>query len=120
MTDLRPLALYPWPLPDTTMGRVRDAFRQGGWPFAVQPVQAVPGGPTRVLSFDGVPPWVCDAAPVMNGDEAALQRALEWVLDETQDVERGYSVKKYLDGLLGPGVKEITHDWDNWDAEGTW
>lgn len=78
-----------------------------GLDFQVQLAPAVPGSPTRVLSFKGPPPFACDAAKLRNWeDPAELRYWLEWVLDDELPVEGGFTVENWIEWKI-PGSKFV-------------
>ncbi len=104
---IRPLALYPYPVAEADGKLIRAAKASLQLDFQVQPSPAVPGGPVRVLALRDRPPWLCDAAIVMDPSKpGALESALQWVLTD-RPVEEGYSVLTYLKSIFGPEVKEV-------------
>ena len=108
MTTVLPLPI--WPYPPTpgmldTVKRAKEALAARlQLDFKVQVVQAVPGTPSRVLSMGGRPTFVCDVLEVKPGDD--IPSALEWVLDDGQPIERGFTKADYLRALIG--AREIT------------
>jgi hypothetical protein len=108
MDDLRPLAIYPWPLSAADMEKVKAAKAATGVPFRVLPCPAVPGTPVRILALRELPAFVCDTTPPVDPDNPdSLTNALRWVLDETEPVERGVTVLKYLKAIFGPETREL-------------
>ena len=108
---MEPLAIWPWPAPPEQLEVVRRAYLALKLPFPVQPSPAVPGGPVRVLALGSMPSFICDSALI--GDPLSFEsvrNGLAWVLDTTQDIERGYTIVDYLRSLLGDDVKEIEND----------
>lgn len=111
MTALLPLALFPYPPTERQIDLLRASklrlCERDGLQFNLVPSRAVPGSPTRVLSFDGPPPFVCDVAKLRNPeDPAELDFWLEWVLDDEIPAERGFTVPEYIVWLL-PGAREV-------------
>jgi hypothetical protein len=72
----------------------------------IQPVDAVPGSPGRVLALRQRPNFICEHAFIEAPDEKNIQAALEWVILGGED-GRGTSVTMMLREIFGEGVKEI-------------
>src|SRR6187402_2867765 len=70
MSVVLPLAVWPHPVPPVVMDALRVAKEtlcaRDGLDFKVQVSPAVPGSPTRVLSFNGPPPFAADTAMLRN------------------------------------------------------
>lgn len=75
--------------------------------YMIQPVEAVPGSPGRVLCIGEKLPWLQDHAivgkPTVDGFEAALKYVLE-----LNDDPRGVTVLRQLKEVFGDGVREVT------------
>lgn len=112
MTVVLPLAIYPAPpMPLEMLEAVKRAkaelCERHKLDFSVQICPAVPGSPTRVLSFVGPTPFIADVAKLRNWrDPDELRFWVEWVLDEEIPVEKGFSKADWLAMHL-PGAKEI-------------
>lgn len=72
--------------------------------YQVVMVQALPGGPTRVLAFEP-PNFLADYALVTNVSD--LGWALYWVLNSDIQDERGSLIIDQLRETFGPGVREV-------------
>lgn len=72
----------------------------------IQPVDAVPGSPGRVLALRERPNFICEHAFVEAPDEKRIQAALEWILSGNDD-SRGTTVTMMLKEVFGEGVKQI-------------
>ena len=72
----------------------------------IQPVDAVPGSPGRVLALRERPNFICEHAFVETPDEKRIQAALEWILSGDDDA-RGTTVTMMLKEVFGEGVKQI-------------
>ena len=107
MTGLRPLAVYPYPLPLPVAEAVRTVKVAMALDFQATIVEALPGGPTRVLAF-GEPDFICDSVVVTNAAEMAP--ALAWVFGLTDEhPTRSLGIDKLL-SIFGPGVTEVFDD----------
>lgn len=108
MSETRPLAIHPWPVPQDALQRIQEAFSSLRAPFPVQPRPAVPGGPVRVLALGSLPPFICNAGLVRDPSNVdSIRNALRWVLDESQPVENGFTDTDYLKAFFGPEVRYI-------------
>lgn len=108
MTDITPLQVHPWPMGDERFERLREAKASLGLELKVLPTEAVPGLHARVLAFESLPPWVCDAALVPDDrDVAQMARALDWVLTAPPDDTRGFMATDWLGAVLGGEVKDL-------------
>ena len=113
---VQPLLIDPYPIPDDVMNAIKTAKASLNLPFQVLPQRAVPGPRTRVLALKGVPWFVCDSAIVTDWrDPERLKAALLWVLDETQLLERGFTVNDWMKHHLG--AVEITTASDRFEYE---
>ena len=107
-----PLVIYPDPpLPDD----IREALKRAktelcerdNLDFQLLPMAAVPGTPTRILSFVGPVPFAANVAMLRNWrDPEELRYWLEWVLDEEKPVELGFTVDQWV-AMHMPGAKLI-------------
>jgi hypothetical protein len=78
--------------------------------FLLQISPAQPGCPTRVLSFVGPTPFMADVAMLRNWrDPDEMRGWLEWVLDETLPVERGFTKAQWL-AMNMPGAVEVPYE----------
>lgn len=108
MPDVRPLPIYPWPVDPAALELVKRAKAELETQFKVVPVRALPGSPGRMLALGVKPNFVCDYAPVVDpSNYTSVKNALSWVLDETQDVERGVTVLDCLKEIFGPQTREL-------------
>lgn len=111
MSAVLPLACWPYPVPPVVNEAIRRAKEslaaRDGLDFKVQICPAVPGSPTRVLSFKGPPPFYCDAAKLRNWeDPKELRDWVEWTLDESNPVEKGFTKADWM-GFTIPGAREV-------------
>jgi hypothetical protein len=107
-----PLVIWPPPpVPDHILAALKvakDALcERDGLDIMVQLSVAVPGTHSRVLSFDGPPPFLSDTAKLVDWtDPAELLYWVEWALDESKPVELGFTKAQWL-AMVMPGAKEI-------------
>lgn len=112
MTVVLPLAIWPHPpMPAPMLEALKRAkaelLERDKLDFQLQISPAMPGSPTRVLSFVGPTPFMADVAMLRNwNDPDELRYWLEWVLDEAMDVELGFSRDKWM-ALNMPGAKLV-------------
>lgn len=110
-SDVRPLALYPWPPTPEQVDLIKRAKAELATDFQVVPVEGVPGGPVRILAFGKLPPFVCDTALVRDATSyTSVLAALRWVLTAEPGDDRGFMLVDYLRSILGADVKEIADD----------
>jgi hypothetical protein len=112
MSIVLPLTVYPAPpMPPEMLLALKTAKNElcarDNLDFSVQISPAVPGCPTRVLSFVGPTPFIADVAMLRNWrDPEELRYWLEWVLDEEQPVEKGFTKAQWM-ALHLPGAVEV-------------
>ena len=104
---MRPLPIYPHKPVGGDLTLLKQAKAEIDTDILVQPVDAVPGSPGRVLALREKPTWICDHAYVANPTKESIKAALEWVLELRED-PRGATVIKTLKEIFGPETKEIT------------
>jgi hypothetical protein len=113
LSSVLPLAVWPHERTAEDDDAIRRAKAALNLDYRVQLSPAMPGCPTRVLALREPPPFVCDAAIVTDPtDDQKVQNALHWVLEAPEGDDRGFMVLDYLQAILGPEVREVTHDWD--------
>jgi hypothetical protein len=107
---LLPLPVYPWPLTAERSMLLRRAKAELDLPFLIQPVEAVPGSPGRVIAFGGLPPFLCEVAMIrpenVDSYESVLA-ALRAVLTAPEGAAGFFDEGAYLSALV-PGTREIT------------
>ncbi len=104
MPDLRPLAVYPYPLPEPVAQAVRTVKVAMSFDFQATLVKALPGGPTRVLSLSE-PDFLCDSIPVTNA--AQMPSALAWVFGRQEHHPNESLIIDKLRAIFGDGVREV-------------
>lgn len=97
------------PLNADDWGRIRAAKAALDLPFQVKPVPAVPGSPMRILAIGIKPQWAHEGAYVESTTSPGFAAAVRYVLTGEDD-PRGMTIEKWLQGILGPGVKEVPDD----------
>lgn len=88
-----------------TLGGAREA---AGYRNKVQPARALPGSPQPILAIGQRPSWLTDygyAEELAPGD--ALNRAMEYALDDHSPEEVGERYAELLSGWLGAEVKYV-------------
>lgn len=105
--ELRPLPTYPRKPTGDDLALLKQAKAMMDTDILIQPSDAVPGSPGRILALRETPPWLCDHALVKNPTTESLKAALEWIIYETED-QRGTTIEKTLTEIFGGPVKEIT------------
>jgi hypothetical protein len=113
MSVVLPLPCYPYPVPQVVIEKIRVAKEalaaRDGLDFKVQICAAMPGTPSRVLSFKGPTPFYADVAKLRNWeDPAELMFWIEWVLDEEKPVELGFSKADWMAYTI-PGAVEVPY-----------
>lgn len=108
--DIRPLAVYPFPVSDYDRACIRTAKLSLDLPFLVTIVEAVPGSPTRVLALRERPPFLVDHALVKDPNSAPMMMpAMRWALDpENFDLRATYLIEQL--NVVFPGIHEISDD----------
>lgn len=82
----QPLPVWPWPMSDVRTALLSFAEASLGLPYVIQPVQAVPGSPGRILCFGTVQPWLAPYAPILpeNVDKVeSIAAALRFCLEDS-------------------------------------
>ena len=78
--------------------------------YLIRPVVGLYGSPGRILALREPPAFLCDYALVREpSNQAAMQAAMAWVLDETIDDPRAVLLIDTLRGVFGDALTEI---WD--------
>lgn len=103
-----PLPIYPHKPTGKVLDLIRQAKQKLAVDFQVQPVDAVPGSPGRVLALQETPNFLCDHALVQNLTVESLTAALAYVL-ELNDDPRGVTVRRMLTEIFGGEVREVTN-----------
>lgn len=111
MSEIHPLALHPYPVPDAVLALLKRAKGELDVEYQVVPVPAVPGGPTRVLAFMAPPPFLCECAIVVDPTNyEAIREGMKLVLQGDADDSRLFTSLDYLRALMGPDVREISDE----------
>jgi hypothetical protein len=111
MPDLRPLPVYPRKPTASDLEMLKQAKANLNTSLLIQPVDAVPGSPGRVLALRESPNFLCDHALVRNPTVSSVQAALAYCLGLTEDT-RGTTVLKMLKETFGEETTEIASDTD--------
>jgi hypothetical protein len=106
LSNVIPLPVYPHKPVGADLELIKKAKANIKTDIRIQPVDAVPGSPGRVLALRERPNFICEHAFIETPDENNIQAALEWVILGGED-KRGTSVTMMLKEILGDGVKQI-------------
>jgi hypothetical protein len=106
MSDIHPLPVYPRKPTGADLALFKAAKERLHSELLIQPVDAVPGSPTRIISLREKLPWIADHAYVANPTVDSVEAALKWALGLTEDT-RATTVIHMLKESFGEGVKEI-------------
>lgn len=109
MPDLIPLPVYPRKPRGKDLEMLKEAKSFLNVKFLIQPVDAVPGSPGRVLALRESPNFLCDHALVRNPTVSSVQAALAYCLGLTDDT-RGTTVLKMLKETFGEETRELDTD----------
>lgn len=111
MPDLMPLAVYPRKPQGQDLQLLKEAKANLQTSLLIQPVDAVPGSPGRILALRESPNFLCDHALVRNPTVESVQAALAYCLGLNDD-PRATTVLKMLKETFGQEVTEIATDTD--------
>jgi len=111
MHDLRPLPVYPRKPQGQDLQLLKEAKALLQTSLLIQPVDAVPGSPGRILALRESPNFLCDHALVRNPTVESVKAALEYCLGLNDD-PRATTVLKMLKETFGEETTEIASDTD--------
>jgi hypothetical protein len=111
MSDLIPLPVYPRKPIGQDLQLLKEAKALLNISLLIQPVDAVPGSPGRILALRESPNFLCDHALVRNPTLSSVQAALAYCLGLTEDT-RGMTVLKMLKETFGEETTEIATNID--------
>ena len=106
MSDIHPLPVYPRKPIGDDLALFKQAKILLNTKQLIQPVDAVPGSPTRIIALREKLPWIADYAYVENPNVGNIAAAMEWALGMKED-SRATTVLRKLQEIMGEGVKEI-------------
>lgn len=106
MSELIPLAIFPRKPTGKILDMVKAAKHSLNMKQMVQPCDAVPGSPGRVLAIGSKPDFICDYAYVANPTVESLTSALAWCFGLRED-PRGVTMGRMLSEIFGGEVKEL-------------
>lgn len=106
MTDVHPLPIYPRKPVGADLALFKEAKARLHTTRLIQPVDAVPGSPTRIIALREKLPWIADYAYIAEPSVANIEAALLWALGYDED-PRATTVLRKLQEIMGDGVKEI-------------
>lgn len=104
--SITPLPVYPRKPSGADLELIKQAKANIQTGLLIQPVDAVPGSPGRILALRQRPNFICDHAFVQNVTLESVTAALEYCLGLNDD-PRGVSATIMLKEIFGEGVKEI-------------
>jgi len=110
--DQKPL--YIWSESKADLAPVKAAKLALGIESKVIPMGAttlvdLPDLNTRVLAIGTRPPFICEYALTTAGtSDAGWQRALSWVLGETEYDPKATTIEDIMVSTFGPGTREIS------------
>ena len=104
--SIKPLPIYPSAPTGADLSLLKEAKASLGTPVLVQPVEAVPGSPGRVIALRKRPNFICDYAFIPEPNHDSLVAALDWALSDKFD-RRAVTVLKQLQDIFGKEVVEI-------------
>lgn len=109
MSNLLPLPVYPRKPHGQDLQLLKEAKALLNTNLLIQPVDAVPGSPGRILALRESPNFLCDHALVRNPTLSSVQAALAYCLGLTEDT-RATTVLKMLKETFGEETTEIAAD----------
>lgn len=104
--SVRPLPIYPHKPTGQVLDMLKQAKDRLNLDYMIQPVEAVPGSPGRILCIGEKLPWLQDHAVVGTHTVDKFEAALKYVL-ELNDDPRGVTVLRQLKEVFGDGVREV-------------
>lgn len=102
-----PLPIYPHKPTGDVLAMLKQAKQNIKLDILLQPVEAVPGSPGRILCIGEKLPWLQDHALIATPSVASFEAALPYVLGYNDD-PRGVTVLRQLREAFGGEVNEIT------------
>ena len=105
-STIKPLPVYPSAPTGDDLRLFREAKAKLDVDVLIQPVEAVPGSPGRVIALRKRPTFICEYAFVPEPNEKSIEAALDWALSDKFD-SRATTVVQQLEDIFGKGVTEI-------------
>ncbi len=109
MHGLLPLPVYPRKPMGKDLEMLKQAKANLNTSLLIQPVDAVPGSPGRILALRESPNFLCDHALVRNPTVESVQAALAYCLGLNDD-PRATTVLKMLKETFGEETHELDTD----------
>lgn len=117
MSDILPLPVYPHKPVGVDLALIKEAKASLNYVHLIQPVDAVPGSPGRILALRERPSFLCDHAFVQNVTLESVTAALKYCLGLNDD-PRGTTIVMMLKETFGEGVVEV-EDFDSGSGSAT-
>lgn len=105
-STIKPLPVYPSAPTGDDLTLLREAKAKLDTDVLIQPVEAVPGSPGRVIALRQKPNFICDYAFIPEPKPDSMLAALDWALSDKFD-SRATTVVQQLQDIFGKGVEEI-------------
>ena len=109
MSDLIPIPVYPRKPSGPDLDLLKQAKQALKSNTLIQPVDAVPGSPGRILALREPLPWLADHALVRNPTLESVTAALSYCMGLNDD-PRATTVLKVLKETFGEETREIADD----------
>lgn len=106
MSDLIPIPVYPRKPSGPDLDLLKQAKQALKSNTLIQPVDAVPGSPGRILALREPLPWLADHALVRNPTLESVTAALSYCMGLNDD-PRATTVIKVLREAFGEETKEV-------------
>lgn len=105
---MRPLPIL-WGTPPTEAdwSLIRAAKQASGYASMVQPAQALPGSPGRILAIGALPDWACEGRWVANAADPELPEVLRLLLNDLPD-PKAFGEQHLLSKWMGVTVKLVS------------
>lgn len=107
-SEVRQLALHPWPLPSKDdLSALRAAKEQMDVDWLIQPHRATDARLGRILAWGQVPPYVRDYLLIDPTDISDIQQGIMWATDNWVGDDRAVTVTDILSNIFGGEVVEL-------------
>lgn len=107
-SNIQPLPVWPWPVLDEDMERLKTAKAKVDVPFKVLPRPASVGSPGRIIAIGSMPDFPCDYAVINDHtNQAAYDAVMEWVLHPDLIDERASTEEDWLSFHFGARLKFV-------------
>ncbi len=108
MTQVLPLPIYPWPVPDWALAKIRAAKESLNLEVKVRPERAVAGSPAPILAVGKVPNFLNDFTYVGSVESKNLAACIESVITQ-KPVANVYTIGELLSKWFGQTVHEVQY-----------